>query len=45
MDSCPICGTTMRVIDGKLYCPNHGFIQNEEDAEENNKDKKRDYVQ
>ena len=35
MNNCPYCGTPIKVVQGKCFCPNCGFIEeNEEDEEE-----------
>ena len=36
MVNCPDCGTTLKLVDGRWFCPNHGFVFNdqEEDKEE-----------
>lgn len=40
---CDKCGVNLQIVDGKLYCPNHGFISIEENNKED-KNKKRSYI-
>lgn len=33
-DYCPYCGTPLKVVKGRWFCPNHGFIDEQEENNE-----------
>ena len=34
---CPICGTEIKIVNNRWFCPNHGFLDEEETKDEESK--------